>query len=128
MQFRSWNHLEKFLLNCMRVLKRAKSNDRAKSNCAVSEPTQWVKSSVLVNKPNGSLRLCLDPRHLNKVILRPHYPFPCIEDCLDASSGVWMIPLVLQVVYIQHTLREMSVFKTAIRYKCGAGNISFRDD
>lgn len=51
------------------------------------------------------MRLCLDPRHLNKAILRPHYPFPNIEDCkaklngskfftsLDANSGFWMIPL-----------------------------------
>lgn len=71
----------------------------------VSEPTEWVNSIVLVTKPNGNLRICLDPRHLNKAILRPHYPFPNIEDCkaklvgskyftaLDANSGFWMIPL-----------------------------------
>lgn len=71
----------------------------------VSEPTEWVNSIVLVTKPNGNLRICLDPRHLNKAILRPHFPFPNIEDCksklsgskyfsaLDANSGFWMVPL-----------------------------------
>ncbi|GBO99797.1 Retrovirus-related Pol polyprotein from transposon 412 [Eumeta japonica] len=71
----------------------------------VEEPTEWVNSIVLVTKPNGQIRLCLDPRHLNKAILRPHLPFPNIDDCkaklsgskyfstLDASSGFWMIPL-----------------------------------
>lgn len=71
----------------------------------VTEPTEWVNSMVIVTKPNKKLRICLDPRNLNKAILRPHYPFPNIEDCksrlngskifssLDANSGFWMIPL-----------------------------------
>lgn len=70
-----------------------------------TEPTEWVNSIVLVTKPNGSLRLCLDPRNLNKVIVRPRYSFPNIDECksrmsgskyfstLDANSGFWMIPL-----------------------------------
>lgn len=69
------------------------------------EPTEWVNSVVLVTKPNGNLRICLDPRNLNKAILRPHYPFPTIEECkaklngsvyfssLDANRGFWMVPL-----------------------------------
>ena len=34
----------------------------------VEEPTDWVNSMAIVEKPNGSLRICLDPRHLNKAI------------------------------------------------------------
>lgn len=71
----------------------------------VEEPTEWVSSIVLVSKPNGKIRLCLDPRNLNKAILRSHFQFPSIDDCkvrlngshvfstLDANSGFWMIPL-----------------------------------
>ncbi|XP_055916267.1 uncharacterized protein LOC129949066 [Eupeodes corollae] len=71
----------------------------------VKEPTTWVNSIVLVKKPNGNLRLCLDPRNLNKAILRPHFQFPNVEDIkaqlsgskyfsvLDANSGFWMIQL-----------------------------------
>ncbi len=40
----------------------------------VSEPTDWVNSLVCVTKPNGSLRLCLDPKDLNKAIKRPPPP------------------------------------------------------
>ena len=36
----------------------------------VTEPTEWVNSLVVVEKPNKSVRLCLDPRELNKSILR----------------------------------------------------------
>lgn len=71
----------------------------------VREPTEWVSSIVLVTKPNGSIRVCLDPKNLNKAILRPRFSFPNIDECksklsgsrifstMDASSGFWMIPL-----------------------------------
>ena len=36
--------------------------------CNLEEPTDWVNSMAIVEKPNGSLRICLDPRHLNKAI------------------------------------------------------------
>ncbi|UYV69743.1 K02A2.6-like [Cordylochernes scorpioides] len=36
----------------------------------VDEPTEWINSFTLVKKPNGQLRICLDPTELNKVINR----------------------------------------------------------
>jgi len=63
------------------------------------EPTPWVNSMVTVVKPNGKLRMCIDPRDLNKAIQREHYPMKTIEDVisqipeakvfskLDATSG-----------------------------------------
>lgn len=72
----------------------------------VTEPTEWVSSLVVVQKPNsGKLRICLDPRDLNRAILRPHYPSRTIEDILpelsgakyftkmDAKSGYWNLKL-----------------------------------
>lgn len=35
----------------------------------VTEPTPWVSSMVVVPKPDGTLRGCLDPRDLNKAVL-----------------------------------------------------------
>ena len=35
--------------------------------------TDWVDNLVIVEKKNGSLRLCLDPRDLNKGIKHEHY-------------------------------------------------------
>ena len=32
-------------------------------------PTRWLNSYVIVKKPNGSLRICLDPTDLNKYIV-----------------------------------------------------------
>ena len=45
----------------------------------VTQPTPWISNMVVVKKPN-KLRVCLDPLHLNKGIIRNHYPTPTVED------------------------------------------------
>ena len=40
----------------------------------VTEPTPWVSSMVVVQKNNNKIRICLDPRDLNKAIQRSHSP------------------------------------------------------
>ena len=35
----------------------------------ITEPTDWVNFLVCVTKSNGALRLCLDPKDLNRAIL-----------------------------------------------------------
>jgi hypothetical protein len=71
----------------------------------VKEPTQWVNSLVIAEKPNSTLRICLDPRDPNKAIRRPHYPMKTLNDVLpqlteakfftklDARSGYWTLKL-----------------------------------
>ncbi|GFS71009.1 uncharacterized protein K02A2.6 [Nephila pilipes] len=49
----------------------------------VNKPTDCVQSLVIVEKPNGNLRLCLDARDLNKVIKREHYQIPCTDDIIS---------------------------------------------
>ena len=45
----------------------------------VTELTQWVSSMVVTRKKNKSIRICLDPRDLDKGI-RSHYPLPTFEE------------------------------------------------
>ncbi|KAK2716857.1 hypothetical protein QYM36_007117 [Artemia franciscana] len=45
-----------------------------------STPTEWVNSIVVVQKPNGSLRICLDPVDLDKWVQRPYHPIPSLDD------------------------------------------------
>lgn len=71
----------------------------------VEEPTTWVNPIVVVKKPNGKVRICLDPRELNKAILREHYLLKTVEEVaatlkdatvfttLDAASGFYQIKL-----------------------------------
>ena len=70
----------------------------------VSEATDWVSNMVTVVKPN-KLRICIDPKDLNRAIKQPHYPLPTVEEVatslskakvfsvLDAKSGFWQMPL-----------------------------------
>ena len=71
----------------------------------VSEPTEWVSSIVYIRKKNGKFRLCLDPKDLNRAIMRCHYKTPTMEGLahklsgahhfskLDAKNAYWSIPL-----------------------------------
>ena len=38
----------------------------------IAEPTEWVNSITIVGKKNESLRICPDPRDLNKGLTRKH--------------------------------------------------------
>ena len=71
----------------------------------VKKSTDWVNALVLVTKPNGKLRVCLDPRPLNHAIKSHHYRLPTAEEIisqmhgakfftkLHASNGYWQIPV-----------------------------------
>lgn len=47
----------------------------------------WSSPVVLINKPDGSKRFCVDYRNLNKVIIQDKYPIPRIAELLDKLSG-----------------------------------------
>ena len=52
----------------------------------VTEPTDCVSSLVGVEKPNGNLQVCLDPRNLNKVIKREHHRQPTATDIFQEMA------------------------------------------
>lgn len=71
----------------------------------VDEPTEWVHPLVIVEKPNGDLRLCLDPKELNQAVKREHFLIPSVDEIagklsnkkyftvLDMKDGYWQIEL-----------------------------------
>lgn len=46
----------------------------------VESPTSWCNNLVIVEKPDKSLRLCLDPKELNESIMRENYQIPSPEE------------------------------------------------
>ena len=44
------------------------------------EPTPWVSSVTFPRKPNGDIRVCLDPSNLNKAIIRVHHKLMTVEE------------------------------------------------
>ena len=73
--------------------------------CKESEPTDWDNSIAFSRKTDGKLRICLDPKDLNKVIKRTHHKIPTLEEIahkfngakffskLDAQHGYWAVHL-----------------------------------
>lgn len=71
----------------------------------VEEPVDWVNNVVIVEKPNGSLRVCIDPTELNKHIILEKYTIPTIAEIapklankshfsiLDLKDGFYQVPL-----------------------------------
>ena len=74
----------------------------------VHDHTEWINSIVPVMKEDGSLRLCLDPKDLNKAIERNQWYTRTLDDILpelaqskyltikDVASGFWHVPLDLR--------------------------------
>ncbi|KAL4104446.1 hypothetical protein QTP88_019747 [Uroleucon formosanum] len=42
--------------------------------------TEWQSKLVIIEKPDGTLRLCIDPREVNKYIVRDMYQIPTLND------------------------------------------------
>lgn len=53
----------------------------------VTEATDWVLSLVVTKKPNGQLRVCQDPKDLNRAIKRPHHRMITTEEITHQLSG-----------------------------------------
>ena len=60
----------------------------------IDEKSEWLNSFVCVRKPNGSIRLCLDPTHLNKYILRPHHNSKTLDNILPKLAGAKKFSIV----------------------------------
>lgn len=62
--------------------KRIRSSDKTEIIKPVEAPTGWVNQTINVKKPDGSIRICLDPQELNKVHIHERYCLPTLQDTL----------------------------------------------
>jgi len=78
----------------------------------VTKPAPWISSMVVVRKTN-KLRLCLDPLHLNKGIIRNHYPTPTVEDIEPKLTKATVFSVVhAKDGFLQVVLDEPSSYLT----------------
>ena len=80
----------------------------------------WGAPILFVKKKDGSHRMCIDYRELNKVTIKNRYPLPRIDDLFDQLQGAaWFSKIDLRSGYHQLKVKETDVHKTAFRTRYG---------
>ncbi|XP_031334069.1 uncharacterized protein K02A2.6-like [Photinus pyralis] len=110
---------------------KLKLEELEKSNSIrkVEHPTEWLQPLVIVEKPNGDLRLCLDPKQLNCAIKREHFLIPSMEEIsaklsgkkfftvLDMKDGYWqLLVYVPRQKYSSEKITNSLVISKALVY------------
>nr|GEZ68199.1 putative reverse transcriptase domain-containing protein [Tanacetum cinerariifolium] len=80
----------------------------------------WGAPVLFDKKNDGSIRLCMDYRELNKITIRNRYPLPRIDDLFDQLQGAMHFSKIdLRSSYHQLRVKEQDVSKTAFRTRYG---------
>nr|GEY18397.1 reverse transcriptase domain-containing protein [Tanacetum cinerariifolium] len=80
----------------------------------------WGAPVLFVKKKDGSFRMCIDYRELNKLIVKNRYPLLRIDDLFDLLQGSSVYSKIdLRSGYHQLRVREEGIPKTAFRTRYG---------
>jgi hypothetical protein len=79
----------------------------------VDQPSDWVSQMAVVDKKDGSVRICLDPRSLNEVLKREHFKLPVLDAILPELSGATLFSVFdLRQGYLHLELDDESCLLT----------------
>lgn len=80
----------------------------------------WEAPVLLVKKKDGSSRLCVDYRQLNKVTIKNKYPLPRFDDLMDQLQGAAVFSKIdLRSGYHQIRVKVEDIPKTTFRTRYG---------
>ena len=73
-----------------------------------------------MKKKDGTLRLCIDFRQLNKVTVKNKYPLPRIDDLFDQLKGSKIfLKIYIRSGYHQVRIKDEDISKTTFRTRYG---------
>ncbi|KAD2805457.1 hypothetical protein E3N88_38834 [Mikania micrantha] len=80
----------------------------------------WGAPVLFLKKKDGSMRLCIDYREINKITIRNQYPLPRIDDLFDQLQGAkFFSKIEPRSGYHQLKVKDQDVSKTAFRTRYG---------
>ncbi|GJS04598.1 putative reverse transcriptase domain-containing protein [Tanacetum coccineum] len=80
----------------------------------------WGAPILFVKKNDGSFRMCIDYRELNKLTVKNCYPLPRIDDLFDQLQGLQVFSKInLRSGYHRLRVHEDDIPKTAFRTRYG---------
>lgn len=75
---------------------------------------------LFVKKKDGTLRMCIDYRQLNKLTIKNNYPLPRIDELFDQVKGATVLSKIdLRSSYHQIRIKEEDIVKTTFRRRYG---------
>ncbi|GJY27576.1 putative reverse transcriptase domain-containing protein [Tanacetum coccineum] len=82
--------------------------------------TPWESPVLFVKKKDGSFRMCIDYRELNKMTIKNRYPLMRIDDLFDQLQGArYFSKIDLRSGYHQLRVQDDDISKTAFRTRYG---------
>jgi hypothetical protein len=80
----------------------------------------WGASVLFMKKKDGTLRLCIDFRQLNKVTVKNKYPLPRIDDLFDQLKDAnTFLKIYIKSRYHQVRIKDEDISKTSFRTRYG---------
>ena len=80
----------------------------------------WGAPVLFAKKKDKTLRLCIDYRQLNRVMIKNRYPLSRIDDLFEQLRGVQVYSKIdLRTGYHQLRVRETDIPKTSFRTRYG---------
>ena len=80
----------------------------------------WGAPVLFVKNKDGTFRMCIDYRQLNKLTIKNRYPLPQINDISDQVRGASVFSKIdLRTGYHQLIIKEEDISKTSFRTRYG---------
>jgi hypothetical protein len=85
-----------------------------------SNVSPWRTPITFLKRKDGTLRMCIDFRQLNKVTIKNKYHFSRIDDLLDQLKGARIVSKIdLRSSYHQVRIKQEDINKTTFRIRYG---------